>query len=392
MELLTPLPLQVPMKTFSPPMKSSILFVLHVPPPVHGAAMAGTYIHNSSLINGEFDADYINLSTSTHLKESGKGSIKKLKAFFKIQYKVVSALVKRNYDLCYLTLNSSGPGFYKDLLVVAVCKLFGKKIIYHFHNKGVENSQHSRINDLLYRYAFKNTFSILISKYLYSDIKTYAKPSNVFFCAYGIPETKIAPAAPVKVRDLSEKCKLLFLSNMMEQKGVYVLLEACKLLKDKGLTFECNFVGAWSDVSREAFYAKVAQFGLEDFVHGHGPKYNEEKLAFFDKSDVFIFPTYYHYETFGLVNLEAMQHYLPVVSCPEGGIPDIVVEGKTGFLVPQRNAEALAEKLEVLILDPKLREEMGIAGKRRFEELFRLETFESNMRNILKTAIEKNPN
>ncbi|WP_439558311.1 glycosyltransferase [Dyadobacter sp.] len=372
-------------------MKSSILFVLHIPPPVHGAAMAGTFIHNSALINNEFDTKYINLSTSTHLKESGKGSFKKLGALLRIQYRVISALLRKNYDLCYLTLNASGPGFYKDMLIVAICKLFGKKIIYHFHNKGVETSEKTRLNDTLYKYAFNNTFSILISKFLYSDIKHYAKESNVFVCAYGIPESTIVeePVATANVPD--SPCRLLFLSNMMQEKGVYILMEACQILKERGLPFECNFVGAWSDVSEESFKNKVKQLGIEDRVFGHGPKYNSDKLAFFNNSDVFVFPTYYHYETFGLVNLEAMQHGIPVVSCPEGGIPDIVVDGKTGYLVPQKDVNALADKLEILILNPELRKAMGREAKARFEQYFRLETFETNIRDILKTAIAKNP-
>ncbi|WP_031529592.1 glycosyltransferase family 4 protein [Dyadobacter crusticola] len=372
-------------------MKSSILFVLHIPPPVHGAAMAGTFIRNSALINDEFDTTYINLSTSTHLKESGKGSFKKLGALLNIQYRVISALIRRNYDLCYVTLNASGPGFYKDMLIVAICKLFGKKIIYHFHNKGVDTSKKTRINDFLYRYAFNNAFSILISKYLYSDVKNYAKQSNVFFCAYGIPESTETAKVHTQIAESESPCRLLFLSNMMQEKGVYVLAEACKILKERGLQFECNFVGAWSDVTKEAFEIKVKELGLEKMVFGHGAKYNSDKLAFFNNSDVFVFPTYYHYETFGIVNLEAMQHSLPVVSCPEGGIPDIVVDGQTGYLVPQKDVNALADKLEILILNPELRKAMGKEAKARFEQYFRLETFETNIRDILKTAIAENP-
>jgi len=372
-------------------MQSKILFIMHVPPPVHGASMVGKYIHESSIINNEFETDYINLSTSVSLKEGGKAGVGKLIKLLKIQSSIISALFKKNYDLCYVTLTASGPGFYKDLVVVSLLKLFGKKIIYHFHNKGVDSVNNSGINNFLYRFAFNNTFSILISKYLYSDVINYAVRPNVFYCAYGIPESRFVINEHIAANDDKAPCRLLFLSNMMAQKGVYVLLEACKILKEKAVPFECHFVGGWSDVTPEDFQATVTSYGLGDSVFGHGPKYDQEKLKFFDDSDIFVFPTFYHYETFGLVNLEAMQHHLPVISCPEGGIPDIVVEGETGFLVPQKNPEALAEKIKVLVEDPKLRERMGVAGKKRFEELFRLETFENNMKDILRTAISATP-
>ena len=60
-----------------------------------------------------------------------------------------------------------------------------------------------------------------------------------------------------------------------------------------------------------------------------------------------------------------MQFSLPVVSTFEGGIPDIVENGKTGFLVKQEDVEALAEKLEILINNPRLREQMGQHGRKR---------------------------
>src|SRR6476619_1581894 len=137
--------------------KEQILFILHLPPPVHGAALVGKYIQSSTIINQEFCTDFINLATSTTLTESGKGGLKKIAGLLKIELKIIHALLRRKYNLCYVTLNSSGPGFYKDLLIVALLKIFRKKLIYHFHNKGVTSSNKNRINHLLYRFAFKNS-------------------------------------------------------------------------------------------------------------------------------------------------------------------------------------------------------------------------------------------
>ncbi|MDT8375045.1 MAG: glycosyltransferase family 4 protein, partial [Bacteroidales bacterium] len=90
-----------------------------------------------------------------------------------------------------------------------------------------------------------------------------------------------------------------------------------------------------------------------------------------------------------LVLLEAMQHSLPVVSTPEGAIPDVVEDGVNGFLVPQKNATALADKLEVLIKDPDLRHKMGSAGRARYEAQFTLERFERRIVEILNQVAEK---
>lgn len=117
----------------------------------------------------------------------------------------------------------------------------------------------------------------------------------------------------------------------------------------------------------------------------HGKKYNEDKKVFFENADIFIFPILN--EAFGLVLLEAMQHHLPCVSTTEGGIPGIIDEDKTGFLVPKHDAETLAEKIQTLLSDADLRQRMGEAGREKFEKEFTLEVFEKRMAEILRENV-----
>ena len=365
--------------------KTRVLFILHLPPPVHGAAIMGDLIRNSVKINDAFEAHYINLSIAKKLSEIQKYGIQKAFRLLKLQGKVFWALLKNRYDLCYITLTVNGSGFYKDLLIVLLLKLFRRRIIYHFHNKGVENAGRLSINRLLYRFTFRNTKSILLSSHLYSDIKRYVDEKDVYYCANGIPLNSLEEAKK-NVRNGEDVCKLLFFSNMMMQKGVYVLLDACKILKYKGVKFECHFVGAWSDISEDEFMQEVEKSGLQQYVFAHGGQYGTDKSKFFYDSDVFIFPTYN--ETFGLVNLEAMQFSLPVISTTEGGILDVVNDGVTGFLVPLRNVTALARKIEVLIDDTALRHKMGEAGRERFYTNFTAEKFEERLVNILKDSVK----
>jgi glycosyltransferase involved in cell wall biosynthesis len=365
-------------------MGKRILFILHTPPPINGAAMVGQFIKGSEVIKGSFDADFINLTTSFSLNSIGKSDIRKYFTVLQIQAKILKALNSRKYDLCYMSFTAKGAGFYKDLFVVAVLKLFRKNIIYHFHNKGVAQNSKNSLNKILYRAAFNNTRSILLSSHLYYDIASYVKKADVYFCANGIPATN---GDKTIIQNKDQPCKLLFLSNMMVEKGVLILLEACKRLKDRNLSFECHFVGAWSDVTEEFFLDSVQKHNLTEYVFGHGKKYNEDKLSFFHQASVFVFPTFYHNECFPLVLLEALEHSLPIVSTPEGGIPDIVIDGETGFLVPQQNIEALTERLSLLIQQPTLRIQMGSAGRKRYEELFTLAKFEQNLTSILENAI-----
>lgn len=100
---------------------------------------------------------------------------------------------------------------------------------------------------------------------------------------------------------------------------------------------------------------------------------------------MFVFPTFN--ETFGLVAVESMQHSLPVVATDEGGVPDIIEDGVTGYVCPKQNAQALSEKLEHLLLRPGLAKSMGREGYARYQKMFTLEQFEKTMLECLKNSM-----
>ncbi len=368
-------------------MKPSILFLLHLPPPVHGAAMVGKYIKESKLIHDSFEARFINLSTSSSNKDIGKGGVKKITTLFQSASLLRKVIRSKRFHLVYVTFSTTGLGFFKDLALVSILKKSKLKIIYHFHNKGVRNQQDKWLMNKLYRYAFRNTQSILLSPLLYEDIKKYVSPQDVYYCPNGIPDL-ISGNVPGR-NNKDSTCKLLFLSNMTVEKGVLVLLEACSILNEKGLDFECHFVGDWANISKEEFKVFIEKNGLEDRVFAHGKKYGSEKIDFYLNADIFVFPTFYPKECFPLVLLEAMQFGLPVISTAEGGIPGIVISGETGLLVEKNNSSELADAISVLVKNPNIRKSFGQEGRTRFQNKFTLEVFEENMTAILSAAVSQ---
>ena len=354
-----------------------ILFILHYPPPVHGAAAVGLQIKESKIINDAFECNYINLGTSVTIDEIGGGKFIKLIRYLSIVGQVLKSIILTRPDLCYLTITSKGPPFYKDASIVLLLKLARIKLIYHFHNKGVHERQDKYIDNLIYRFVFKNSYVILLSQFLYPDIDKYVLKKNVFYCPNGISDLEIRP---VKKKE-NNVVELLFLSNLIESKGVYVLLEACKILHVKNLVFNCTFVGGIGDISEQMFLSKLEELNLLECVNYAGKKFGKDKDIAFSNSDIFILPTLN--DCFPLVLLEAMQYSIPVVSTFEGGIQDIVEDGVTGFLVQQKNVEELAKKLELLIKSTELRQQMGIAARKKFETEFTSQIFENRFKEIL---------
>ena len=360
-------------------MKPRILFILHLPPPIHGAAMMGKYIQESELINSSFDCFCINLATAGSLSDIGHVSLEKLLKYL-LLLRYISHVVKEiRPELVYITPNAGGKAFFKDFIVVQMLKSMGCKIIAHYHNKGVSAYQSKWIYNFLYKRFFSNLKVILLAENLYKDIAKYVKREDVYICPNGIPSSC---KEEMEARRNNVIPHLLCLSNLLISKGVIVLLDALKILKEKEYTFVCQFIGGeTAEINAVQFFEEVNKRELSDLVTYVGRKVREEKEAFFRQADIFVFPTYY--ETFGLVNLEAMEYKLPVISTNEGGIPDIVKDGENGLICEKQNPVSLADCIAKLLDDEELRVKMGSAGHEKFCREFTLDKFENRMRDIL---------
>lgn len=361
---------------------AKVLFVLHLPPPLHGASQIGESLKNSKYINHSISCSYINLSTSKTIDDIGKGGFVKLCRFTLLLSQLFWRLLTWRPNFCYVTPTSAGMGFYKDLPVIGIIKIFGVKTIYHYHNKGISTRQNHFPENLLYRFVFKNSCVILLSKHLYQDIQKYVPENRVYYCPNGIPELK----------DNIEKSEnksaypvphVLFLSHLLKSKGVLVLVDACVLLKERKLDFKCTIAGGNAEMTRTELESRVEHKNLMQQISVIGPKHGQEKLNLLKSADIFAHPSFN--DCMPLVLLEAMQFSIPVISTFEGAIPDIVDDGITGFLVPQRDAKALADKLELLIKDPALRQQMSVAGREKFDREFTLDRFERRLAEILDT-------
>ena len=371
-------------------MKHRILFILHLPPPVHGAAMVGKSIHDSELINNSFECRYINLTTASSLDDIGRVGFKKLILFWKLLVRIRKIVKDFKPDLVYVTPNAKGGPFYKDFVVIQLLKSLGCKVLAHYHNKGVKKFSKSKLNNWLYKVFFKDLYVLLLGEVLYDDVRKYVPQSRVGFCGNGLPELGtdeeniISENLKRKYEEEANRpLHILYLSNMMEEKGVWTLVDACEILKEKGVDFKCTFVGGWKDISEDSFNQKVSDLGLNAEMNAVGPKYGADKEPYWLDADVFVFPTYYHNECFPLVLLEAMQHALPCISTKEGAIQNIIDDGETGYVVNAQNPGHLAARILELANDKQKRLDMGVNGYRKFQDQFTLKVFENRMCEVL---------
>ena len=122
-------------------MKQNVLFIMHMPPPIHGAAMVGKYIHDSKIINDSFDCYYINLTTAANTNDIGKWRIGKIFNIFRLLLYIIKQVHYIKPDLVYVTPNAAGIAFYKDFITVQLLKMLKCRIVIHYHNKGITKNQ-----------------------------------------------------------------------------------------------------------------------------------------------------------------------------------------------------------------------------------------------------------
>jgi colanic acid/amylovoran biosynthesis glycosyltransferase len=163
--------------------------------------------------------------------------------------------------------------------------------------------------------------------------------------------------------------------RLIAKKGFVDLIRACGLLAERGKWFRCEIIG--EGPLENELRQKIQQLELQDRVALAGAKSQREVRQRLAAANVFVLPSVIDPEG-GMDNLptvimEAMATGLPVISTAIGGIPEMVIEDETGFLVAPRDAVALADVIEKLIGDAVLARKMGRAGHERAQELFSIE-------------------
>ncbi len=173
---------------------------------------------------------------------------------------------------------------------------------------------------------------------------------------YGIhlPPEQDWPATPGRI---------LTVGRLIARKGHLYLLRAMALLLDLP---DAHLVIVGEGHEREALEAEIGRLGLADRVTLTGRVSDAELEAYYQSCQVFALPAIVDEsgdtEMLGMVSLEAMRYCKPVIASRVGGIPDIVVDGESGVLVPQKDAEALAAAIRQVLTDESLARRLGRDG------------------------------
>ncbi|MBF0239363.1 MAG: glycosyltransferase family 4 protein [SAR324 cluster bacterium] len=342
------------------------------------------YIQHSRVINETFCSQYINLTGASSIKDISRFKLNKIYRALAVYWKTFYLLMHQQIDLVYITPSTKGFSFYRDVCLIALVKIFRKKVVLHLHSKGFRAFEHTW-QSYLCELIFNKSHVIILSQKLLKDIQFIQGLYFPYIVANGVP------VMPYSEKTTHTTFRILFLASLMESKGVFTLIKGVHLLIQDGHTnIELWIAGSiWKQSFQDTLLNYVKSHQLEKKILFLGPVYNEDKTNAFYNSDIYVLPTDYPQECFPLVILEAMQCGLPVISTFEGAIPDIIDDGKTGFLVPAKDPIVLAEKIKILLDKPEITKSMGDEGQKKFIEYYTLEHFETSLVRVLSTILER---
>jgi colanic acid/amylovoran biosynthesis glycosyltransferase len=168
---------------------------------------------------------------------------------------------------------------------------------------------------------------------------------------------------------------IIAVGRLIDKKGFADLIQACRLLVERGKSFRCQIFG--EGPLEEKLRRQIEELKLQNCVELPGPKPQHEIRKYLTAGTVFVLPSVIDPEggrdNLPTVIMEAMATGLPVVSTGIGGIPEMVIDNETGLLVSAGDANGLADAIEKVIVDLSLARRLGENGYRRAVELFSIE-------------------
>ncbi len=183
----------------------------------------------------------------------------------------------------------------------------------------------------------------------------------------GLPLQRFTYAAPV-----DRPRHIVAVGRLVEKKGFDVLVDACRILCERGVPFTCDIVGSGPDEA--ALRRQIDAAHLDDVVRLVGPRPQGDVITAVQQASVFAAPCVVgkdgNRDGLPTVLIEAMALGTPCVSTDVTGIPELVQDGVTGLLVAQNDARALADALERLLADDDLRVRLALSARDRIERHF----------------------
>jgi glycosyltransferase involved in cell wall biosynthesis len=352
-----------------------VVIVGPTPPPYFGVSNATRLILDSSL-NEEFELIYLDTSDRRTKMNFGRFDFTNIYLALKHVAQMTGIVITRRPSVVYIPISQALAAYFRDALFMLASYIGGAHVVVHL--RGGYFRQFYLDSSAPVRWFLRRTLGlsdrvIVLGhslRYLFDGL---VPADHVRVVHNGVDADRYEAAA--HDADTDRPLRIGYLGNFIPEKGFMEVIQAVEKLS-KHHNVECHLAGSWmDDEDRVRCMAYIEEHDLGDIIKFAGVVKGEQKIRFLADLDIFAFPTYYTYEGQPWVVLEAMAAGLPVVTTDHGCIAETIADGETGYLVEKRDADDLAQKLELLVEDGTLRRTMGARGIDRVREIFSEENF-----------------
>ena len=262
--------------------------------------------------------------------------------------------------------------------IFAWSKLSKKKPWFNFHNFAIQRKKIDLFKKYIdYKIKSKISGFVSVSKSctksinIRKDFKNLAKKTIY----NGLEINPI-----LNKKNYKKKINLLMLGVYEERKGHDFLFKSLMLLNKIYTNFECNIYGDGTIKEIKDVYNKIPP-ALKNKIKLHKHSFNIDLVI--SKSDILLVPSQ-ELESFGYSALEAMSFKKPIVSTNCGGLPEVINNNITGYIVDKNDEKRFAQKILYLNKNIKKRNKMGIMGHKRYKEFFLSNVMAKKYSNLIK--------
>lgn len=374
---------------------ATIYVVGPVPPPYCGHAIMTAHAINALRAAG-YRVTVFNLADAGRMGRSGVFSAGRLAEIVWVIFRLFGQVTIRRPALVYITPAQSSLGAVRDLVITAFLQLTNVPYVLHFHGAHFAERYHGGgrwLRRAFHRMLSKARSLVVVADEFRAQFDAYAGENRIRVVRNCVEEDVVPSDAELRARvaaqgrrHLASGLKVLFLSNLTRAKGVCDAIEACRLLIDAGISTQFVFAGGWpADDTPAKVKRLVDSLGLQQNVSFVGVVVGESKRRLLLDADVFILPSYN--EAVPVAILEAMACGLPVVATRVGAIPEVIVDGKNGFLVEPGDTAAMAARLRELAQHPDMRQWMGVQNAHTVRQGYTVDHFTREFIKVIRDSL-----
>ncbi len=362
--------------------KTRVLICGILPPPYFGHSMIYKILIDSQFVD-TYDVIFFNMKFWSYGKHK-KVTILKLLQFVRYFFQYIFLILTRRPHYVLYGISFDKIPFLKDFLFCMTGRLLGCRVVLHDMGQYLRELYEAGggVHKKLVRLFLKNTTASIVlgekARYVYDGFLDL----NRVIAVPGAVEDTINITTQQNEdnrKDNTSSVKVLYFSFLSVSKGFLTALYCIPEVVKRNPKVHFTFAGP---IESENLRQMMIQFAEEHHLNSNvqyiGYVGDEVlRTQCFRATDIFIFPT--QRDVFGLVLLHAMAESAPIIASYEGCIPEIIEDGKNGFLFPKGDHRQLVEKIIMLADNPQLRQRIGEENRRKYLNFYTPEKYGERM-------------